>query len=185
MSLCRRTVIEIISPIDKTLPYNYDTNISSATQVYVRWDEVAPGVACPYIKHFDESSFNCSSISDHILGQGSVGELFIVVNFTSAFQAEKNVGFENDPPRGARIFMIKLRRESGYIPRTNDPHAWGYPFPLLPNVHLWATLSMTTEQFITNENSAALGIPKVGCDAQSPTSLIMFLVSNFAYIQYR
>ena len=80
------------------------------------------------------------------------------------------------------IFMIKLSLGSEYI---YVPLAWGHSFPLLPNVHLWATLSTTTEQLITNKKSAALGIPKVGCDAQSPTSLIMFLVSNFAYIQYR
>jgi len=127
---------------------------------------VAQGLACPYIEHFDY--FYCSSIPDHNYRLIDVGELFIVVNSTSVLEDD--------------IFMIKLSLGSEYI---YVPLVWGHSFPLLPNVHLWATLSMTTEQFITNKKSAALGIPKVGCDAQSPTSLIMFLVSNFAYIQYR
>jgi len=130
---------------------------------------VAPGLACPYIEDVDEKSyFNCSSNSGPYYGLMFFEELFIVVNFTSAL--------ENDP------FMIKLSLGSEYL---YVPLAWGYPFPLLPSVHLWATLSTANEQLITNKKSAALGIPKVGCDAQSPTSLIMFLVSNFAYIQYR
>ena len=153
------------------------------------WEGVAPGSACPCIENCFGFSYlyKCSSIPDYT--HGSVGELFIVVNFTSFLQAEKDARVNNGPPWGARAFEIKLSLESEYARTlygfyyTNIP--WGDSFLLLPNVRLWATLAMTTEQSLANKNSVALGISKVGCDAHSPTLLIMFLVSNFAYIQYR
>ena len=190
MSLCRRTVIEIISPIDKTPLPQQNISISSAIQVYMKWEGVAPGSACPIEGCSGFSFFNCSSVLKHPFGpnhpHGTFGELFIVVNFTSVLQ---DAGFENGSPESTRAFAINLSLESEHVRTTDD--FWcaklimDPPFLLLPNVRLWATLAMTTEQIIANKNSAALGISKVGCDAHSSTSLIMFLVSNSVYFQYR
>ena len=83
---------------------------------------------------------------------------FIAINFTAiaiAFNKWEQSLHGNRGPMLIRFQYDML--ESAYPPQ----------FLLFPNVHIWAALAITYTQTMMDEKRAALGLQKVGCDAQN------------------
>jgi len=150
--------IYTISFVDQTL-IPQSENILDNIKVYMTWTNSEGHVhnlTCPVTA---STSFQCPSISKNEWSSVISGELFIGANFTAIVLALKDNGqSEKDLSRHAQFVLIQL----GY----GIIDTLGNAFPLLPDVHLRATLAVTHRQALANTGITALGFQKVGCDAQ-------------------
>jgi len=101
--------------------------------------------------------FRCPPLSANEQGSVLFGELFIGANFTAIALALQNTTSLGDGAPYLEFLVISLG--------TNDDMQEN-AFPLYRNVQLRATLAMTHRQTLKNKKMAALGLQKVGCDAQ-------------------
>ena len=160
MSLCRYMVIETISLVDQAL-FPPSAQLYPRTHVNMIWttDEGAERGSTCLVS--ESNSFNCSLLSEDELTYLNVisGELFIAVDFTVA-NPKDDTSFQKFLPGSAKPSMIRVWPWFKVWPESDpwfgtdlwlETNPWpGNAFPLFPNVHLRATLSITARQTMAN-----------------------------------
>jgi len=151
-------VIYAISFVDQRLESGTHS-IQDNIKVYMAWtssNRQVHNLTCP-----GSVVYQCPTTSDALMVSG---ELFIGINFTAIALAFKNsTKWEQSLHGNTGPMLIRFQYdtlESAYSLLWNE-------FLLFPNVHIWATLAITHTQTMTNEKKAALGLQKVGRDAQN------------------